>query len=310
MSVSMSKEKNEWDTYWQAADADGEVFVGEKGEKNNVLKSYWTDIFSAFSKDDLIVDIASGAGSIYRSIDYSAFDHLYAVDASKPALASLKSDLSSINIIEQDISEPILGLSKIKRIVSQFGIEYGGVASFEAAIGQIDNGGSIHTVSHIEDSTIQTKQKHQLSGIALLHDSRFFSVSKLCVRSIFDNDKAEIDKHTLQFRAIEPNVRGFSNQHPQTLTAHILNAFQQMMQRLSRFDKEEVLLWLDESEQQSFTIKKRGEAIVGAALNQEKIDRIEKLCERNNFTAFEAKNVYGDAQTQPIGVAISAKKSV
>lgn len=300
--------KQQWNEFWETESDSHEVFICGGDDKNTTLSMLWQSVFSKFNNEDRIVDVASGAGSLYRSIDTSRFSDLVAVDCSASALAILHKDLPSVRTIEQDIRKLHTMISDADQIVSQFGIEYGGINAFEASIGILSDGGSIHCLCHADSSSIPVQQQQQLEGIELIKSSEFLLLAMRCISAMYKNDVPLIEKSIEQFRRVEPLLAGFASKYPATFAAHIHSSLKSMIIRLKHYDEKVVTQWCENALIQCDELASRARDILNVALSTEKIDQIKKLFVSNNLENVVVKSIINDNNTTVIGLLISANK--
>ena len=85
-----------WSEYWEKEGADGEVFVNARGDKHPALADFWQAVFAGMPAGSRIVDIASGAGSIYAHLPADHGFELHAVDIAAEALQVLVSRIPDV----------------------------------------------------------------------------------------------------------------------------------------------------------------------------------------------------------------------
>ncbi|MDC8831670.1 hypothetical protein [Alteromonas gilva] len=304
----MIDEKQDWNAYWQTSQDSHEVYVSREGKNKDKLGALWQSVFAQFNAKDCIVDIASGAGSVYRSIEYKRFNNLIAIDGSAAALQALQHDMPTVDVIEHDISQPVATLPEVKHIVSQFGIEYGGIDAFEAALSKLSDGGTLTCLCHSDDSLIQRQQKRQLASIDVLESTHFIVLAIDCVKAIYANDQPAIAKAINAFRVAEPIVAQFAVEHSETIAAYIHMSLKEIMVNLNKYAEQDVLNWCDQATQKCNDIANRGRIIRGAALNQEKLEALQQLFNSFAMQNFKADTFMDTQRKSVIGLLLSATK--
>ena len=114
-----------WSHYWENDGKDGEVFVNSQGERPGYLSDHWIKRFASMGSGNNILDIASGAGSIFDnlSVDQRAQNSIFACDISSQALAILKKRMPETKVLVcSSLKTPFLDES-FDLVVSQFGID-------------------------------------------------------------------------------------------------------------------------------------------------------------------------------------------
>ena len=70
-----------WSDYWEKdGAAGGEVFVNAKGGRHPALAEFWLSRFADLAEGARVLDVASGAGSIYAHLDPGHGLDLHATD--------------------------------------------------------------------------------------------------------------------------------------------------------------------------------------------------------------------------------------
>ena len=113
-----------WSEYWEKDGADGEVFVNAQGNKHPALADYWQAVFADMPAGSRIVDVASGAGSIYAHLSADHGFELHAVDIAAQALQALASRVPGVQITVSAAEDMPYDDRSFELVVSQFGIEY------------------------------------------------------------------------------------------------------------------------------------------------------------------------------------------
>lgn len=297
-----------WNEFWAKESDFHEVFVCGGDDNNNALKKLWHSVFAQFNSQERIIDIASGAGSIYRSISAKNFSNLVAVDGSASALNALSKDLPEVTTIEQDITIHNTDIDCADHIVSQFGIEYGGIAAFKVALAMLSSGGSIHCLCHGQKSSIPIQQQQQLEGIELIRTTEFLSIAIHCIAAMYRNDVPMIEKYVGQFRKVEPLLARFASEFPQTFAAYIHASLKKMILRLKSYNEKDVLEWCESALDQCDEVESRARDIVNIALDTDKIQQLKQLFTLNKMENFQVEDVINDNNASVIGLLISASK--
>ncbi|PRO73749.1 hypothetical protein C6Y40_10110 [Alteromonas alba] len=300
--------KKKWNEFWATESDFHEVFVCGGDDNNNALKKLWHSVFAQFSSQARIIDMASGAGSIYRSIEAKSFSNLVAVDGSTAALSALSKGLPDVTTIEQDITIYNPEVERADHVVSQFGIEYGGIAAFKVALAMLSSGGSVHCLCHGQNSSIPLQQRQQLEGIELIRTTEFLSLAMHCIAAMYRNDVPMIEKYVEQFRKVEPLLARFASEYPQTFAAHIHASLKKMILQLKSYNEKDVLEWCESAMAQCDELESRARDIVNIALDTDKIQQLEQLFALKKMENFQVEDVINENNASVIGLLISARK--
>lgn len=306
--MTMISELNEWSRYWESEGQSGEVFCDRRGSPNQTLSSYWISVFNQFMPLDTIVDVACGAGSIYRSVDVKNYQDLHAIDGSESALSILKRDFPNVNVHSQNITEGELSVKNILHAVSQYGVEYGGVEAFDTVARSVVAGGTLNVISHCEDSVIQCHQQAQIDGVKLIQHYDFFSKAAECVKYIFANDSENVMPAVKRFKEIEPYIADFSTQHSNTICAHMHKSLKTLMENVSKYSEQDIKNWLSSASKQCDDVVGRASSVRDASLTGRKIKNIADILQKYNFKEVKISPFKDSSSNQLLGVEINAVK--
>ena len=94
----MTGSEQGWSDYWQREGAKGEVFVNAEGESHPALAEYWQRQLASVAGPARIIDLASGAGSIYAHLPEEHEFELFAADISPVALETLSGRFDKVSM--------------------------------------------------------------------------------------------------------------------------------------------------------------------------------------------------------------------
>lgn len=243
-------EKDKWSDYWQTESAAGEVFVDKNGEKHKALGEFWRHCLDSLPEGTSIVDLASGAGSIFADLSRSKQFDLHAADLSPEALSKLKERLPQVQTKVCSASALPYSDGTFDIVVSQFGIEYAGQAGFIEAARVVKKGGYIHVLCHIEDGYIDSKNKSELHGAQLVKELAFIEKAIAVTDASFQQNQALLKKTFDQFVAVEPLLADYVNNSTQGIHHHLYHGFKTLFIKREAYSKQDILSWLEGMQKQ------------------------------------------------------------
>lgn len=301
--------KDSWSDYWLSEGADGEVFVNQKGQKHQELKAVWRKFFDAHPSGKLL-DIASGAGSIFADTDNLVNYDSFAADLSSSALALLKQKFPSVSTIECSADKVPLQDGTMDLLVSQFGIEYSGLDGFKEACRLIADGGKIQFVCHIKDGRIYKPNFLQLEGAKLVKSLDFIAKAKAMVTADFVGNPEQSKPVFEAFTGCEPILAEYNKQFPQGVHHHLYTGFKKMMLNRAAYLNQDILDWLDAM---VFEVEKsisRRNEICRAALDIADIEAIKEIYANHNLQNIHAKPIYLPDEDLPLAWLVRADKKL
>ena len=115
----MSNSEKGWTDYWKKDSADGEVFVNAQGERHPALAEFWRQQFECLPDGSRIIDLASGAGSVFAHLPEGHDHQLFAADISQVALKALEERFPGVTTIVCSADQVPLGDGSFDVVVSQ-----------------------------------------------------------------------------------------------------------------------------------------------------------------------------------------------
>ncbi len=136
-----------WSDYWEKdGAAGGEVFVNAKGGRHPALAEFWLSRFADLAEGARVLDVASGAGSIYAHLDPGHGFDLNATDIAPEALEALAKRIEGVSTEVSGAENLPYEDASFDLVVSQYGIEYAGSEAFSEAARLVRPGGSLATL--------------------------------------------------------------------------------------------------------------------------------------------------------------------
>lgn len=245
----MSQSEN-WSNYWEYESLKGEVFVDKSGNKHPELAEFWKQVFNDFQSTEQIIDLASGAGSIFHSVNHQTFLNLHAVDISDIALERLQEDIPQAQVQIGTCSNLPFSDHSFDHILSQFGIEYSTEDGFYEALRIMAINGDFTALVHYKDGYIDDRNASELEGIELLIEGAFVNISAKIANSFNSKNTLLTQKYVQEFSAIEPLVHAYCTKHGSGMPAHCYSGCKRLLQEYAKYNHADIIQWFENMQQE------------------------------------------------------------
>jgi len=279
---------NKWLEYWQQDELHADVFTNKDGKKHDNLRKFWQTHIAELKSSSSLLDIASGAGAIYRCIPNIKEYEANALDISKEALAMLKADIPTIKIHPEFLNSKSFGESKFDAVLSQFGIEYLGDSGFMQVPRLLKSGGKCVFLSHIKDGVIDRRTQQSLHGLTLLQDIQFLSRAAAVADAFALDQRQVVEQSVKAFTSIEPKIAAYCTKVPSGHHVHLYQGIKQLLSQYNSYGHAAVIKWIDEASKQASQNMERLASMHKAALAKDDIIRITALFEKKGLTITNA----------------------
>lgn len=300
--------EDKWSEYWNNEGAKGECFVNEKGEKHPELAKFWHNIFEDVSKESNILDVACGAGSIYKDNPKVKEANLFATDLSGNALSQLQAAIPQSMCFLSSASQSAIAPQTINYLVSQFGIEYAGLDAMLAITKCVKPGGKLCFLSHIEDGHIDARNKAELQGVNLCIDTNFVEVAKNATKAAFGSDSAEQQRTLQAFVAIEPLLSQYAEKLKLGVHYHLYWGFRKLFVERHKYHLDDIINWLSGMANELDVASTRLKEMRKAALTKDDVNQYETKLINAEFTNICIKPLVLSGHDLPVAWQISAEK--
>lgn len=307
-----SDHAQDWNNYWQgrSAKASGNALLGVGIENNDVLTTFWQNIFSNVPKSTQLVDFACGAGSVLKQAKAAGLSNLTGIDVSKNAIDVLKNKIPTAIGHVGAVDNTPFETDSFDMVVSQFGFEYaGGRSEIMAAVREMTRivkpSGQIVLVSHIKGGAIVRGCQQSLEQIIRVIKSGFFESAKDCFNIIAKSQKAtrQADKDAVIQAMTRLNDKaepimvwlrqaGDSKQEFVRFTYHLLESTHKLLVNLNNFHLKDCLTWLDDMRSEVLAYEGRMTSMLGAAISEELALRISEDISSNNTEVSRPEKLY------------------
>ncbi len=259
----MSESHAQWSEYWTTDGASGEVFVNAKGEKHPYLAEYWRKKFEVLDQGGRIIDLASGAGSVFVQLPADHGLDLHAADISIEALGALHERIPEARTVVCAADRVPYQDRSFDLVVSQFGIEYAGLEAFGEAARLVASGGKLVALCHIRDGYIDSNNRAQLGEATLAVDTGFIDKAIKLTEAAFSQNRDADVKARNDFIPAERQLAAAVARQKVGIHAHLYLGFRKLFEERLGYALSDITTWLTE---------------MRADLDRN-IDRLSRICE-------------------------------
>lgn len=259
----MSNSEKGWSDYWEQDGADGEVFVNAQGERHPALAEFWQKQFSALPEGSRIIDLASGAGSVFAHLPQGHDHHLFAADISRVALKAVEERFPNITTIVCSADQVPLDDGSFDVVVSQFGVEYAGIQAFSEVARLIETGGRFIALCHVRDGYIDTGNRAQLAEAKLVAKIDFIDKAVNLITATYASNAQATRRAEEDFVLAATQVGNAIDRIKRGIHTHLFFGFRELFEKRQQYDVADIVGWLDDM---------RGELKMN-------IDRLARMCE-------------------------------
>ena len=242
----MSSTDQVWADYWQHDGDSGEVFVNSKGERHPALAEYWGAVFEGIPCNAAVIDIASGAGSIFAHLPAGHGLDLFAADIAEEALKALTDRIPGVTTTVCSADAVPYDDGHFDLVVSQFGIEYAGIDAFTEAARLVAPSGCLSGLCHVADGYIDSNNKAQLEEAKLVNETGFIDLATDLTKAGFS---ADVDAMQRSEKAFVPAMRKIAagmQRCPRGIHSHLYQGFQRLFEQRRAYDEADITTWLEQ----------------------------------------------------------------
>lgn len=296
-----------WSEYWEQEGAQGEVFVSIKGKRHPVLAEHWQELFAAIEAGSRVLDVASGAGSIFASLPDGHGLKLYASDIAPAALEQLSKRIQGVTTAEASADSLPFDDRSFDVVVSQFGIEYAGIGAFAEAGRVVDSGGRLVVLAHIEDGYIDTNNKAQLAEAKLTKECAFIARAIELTKAAFANDPDRLAKEEQAMIPLISTMGEAVGRCRQGVHAYLLGGFRKLYENRRQYDESDIVGWLEGMAGEVDRSIDRLTRIRSVALGEQQIETVRADLQGLSFTDLVVEP-YMAGHERPLAWRIDARR--
>ncbi len=242
----MSTTDQGWADYWQHDGDGGEVFVNSKGQRHPALAEFWSAVFEGVPDRARVIDLASGAGSIFAHLPADHSLRLFAADIAEEALQVLEERITGVTTIVCSADAVPYDDGHFDLVVSQFGIEYAGIHAFTEAARLVAAGGRLAGLCHVENGYIDSNNKAQLEEARLVHDTQFIDLAIALTKAGFSADAQAKQRTEAAFVPAMKKIAAGMQRCPRGIHSHLLQGFRSLFERRRAYDEADITTWLEQ----------------------------------------------------------------
>ncbi len=304
----MSSTDQGWADYWQHDGDSGEVFVNSKGERHPALAEFWNVVFAGTAADAAVIDIASGAGSVFAHLPEGHSLQLFAADIAQEALASLSNRIPGVTTMVCSADAVPYGDGRFDLVVSQFGIEYAGIDAFTEAARLVAPRGRLVSLCHVEDGYIDSNNRAQLDEAILVDESGFIDLAIDLTMAGFSADTAAKQRSEAAFAPAMQQVGEGVRRCPQGIHSHLFQGFQQLFEQRQKYDEADITSWLGEMRKDLNKNMDRLTRMRAAALSPEDVANITENLTSAGLQEIQFKQFMTSGNNLPVAWSLSASR--
>ena len=298
-----------WSEYWEKDGADGEVFVNAQGNRHPALADYWQAVFADVPAGSRIVDVASGAGSIYAHLPADHGFKLHAVDIAAEALQVLASRIPDVRTTIAAAEDMPFDDRSFELVVSQFGIEYAGIDAFGEAARLVASCGRLVVLAHVADGYIDSNNKAQLEEALVTRESEFIPQAKGLTRTAFGNDAKSLADREQAFIAVIGTMRQAVGRCPAGVHAHLLAGFRKLYENRRQYAAADILTWLTAMDGELDKTIDRLTRMRAAALSEKDMAAIVDGLKSAGFVEVESAPFLTPGNDRPVAWSLTARRA-
>jgi ubiquinone/menaquinone biosynthesis C-methylase UbiE len=303
--------KNNWTDYWQKEGAGGEVYVNKDGGKSPVLSNFWREQFSKLGNvknNNKIIDIASGAGSIFANLPEHHSFTLFAADVSQHALEQLKLRIDNVTTVTCGVDKVPFDNCYFDTVVSQYGMEYAGLNAFNEAARLVAVDGVLIVICHYENGQIDSRNQVELQGAYLAKKLEFIDRAILVSKTSFAAKEHELKQAFDSFIEVEPKLAAYCTKHPSGVHSYLYAGFKQLFTNKQSYTLDDIVGWLEGMRPEVDKSILRLEEMRRAALSLAEMQDIKSRLEQNGLSNVVFVPLVVPGNTVPIAWELRAQR--
>lgn len=278
-----------WDAFWRARDPD--VSQADAGANDPALGEFWLELFErelVGSKILRVLDVACGNGAVTRlALQASAASgtdiEACCIDYSQMAIDELRAECPLVTGVACDLRHIPFDEHTFDLVVSQFGIEYGGIEAFDEAARLVAANGVLAAIVHMCGGAIQRECAGNLEVVTALNESELMPRARDAFAAGFDLVAGRISESRFRqtdrpFATAVATVKGILDAHgPRAIGGLLANVFKDigyMYARIPNYVPEEVFAWIDDVSAKFTSFEGRMDSMANSALDRAAIDDV------------------------------------
>lgn len=300
---------NSWSDYWVHDGAGGEVFVSQQGDRHPALAEHWQRVFSGVQAKARVIDLASGAGSVYAHLPADHGFDLHAVDISADALEMLRHRVPGTTTKACSAADIPYDDAAFDLVVSQFGVEYAGLEAFPEAARLVSSGGKLAVICHYAGGYIDSRNRELLAGATVAKESAFVDKAFDLIEAAFSTDSDKQKQTASAFILAEKMLAAAVEKQQNGVHAHLYAGFRQLYERRRAYDKGDITRWLTQIRDELDKNIERLTHMCAAALSQDDMDTISETLGAQGLQRVTYSPFYSSGNELPIAWQLAAMRA-
>lgn len=315
MQENTLTENTGWDDYW--AGSSSGVAYGAEGVRHPVLDEFWTSMLTSVKQADRVLDVACGRGAVLEHLGDSDAQVLetIAVDYSEPALRSLREHYPDVMTVAADVVGLPFADSRFDLVLSQFGVEYGGVAAVKDLARLCAPSGQLAMVIHAEGSLVYRECETNLRVLEELRELRFISCAIEMFQAGYAVMRGQIGRKeagAAARRVLEPfhGLRSIMDRYGEDVAGGTIQTLYRetarIQERFQYHDETEVLQWLRTMEVESDRYGNRMRSMLQSAFTVSDVSTLLSEWQERGLKV-ERSEALSDLEGQVLGWSVCAR---
>ncbi|WP_078084681.1 class I SAM-dependent methyltransferase [Microbulbifer mangrovi] len=321
MSVSTA---SSWQSYWQQAKDKNVCELG--GTDHPAIEQFWHRFFrdarvgaKNASGCPRIIDIASGSGAVFGHL-YSVVDEArcypVCVDLSPDAVNAVVARWPAVSGIVADGAALPLAEHSAEIVTSQFGVEYAGIEAVRALLDIVGPGGRAGLLLHHRDGAIYRECADNYAALREVRENGFvegaiemfphaFDVLEGGARAAYEETSRNLIP---AFRDMERIMAQYGRHVAGGVIRQLYMDVNHIHSNLPRFNREEVVGWLQQTVTELDRYMERMNSMCRAALSAQSFETLTVDLANSGFDLLEAEALEGAGQAYPLAWSLVAEK--
>jgi SAM-dependent methyltransferase len=304
----MSDAEKGWSDYWQKDSADGEVFVTATGERHPALAEFWQARFKDLEDGTRLIDLASGAGSVFAHLPEGRAFKLCAADISDVALEALQQRFPGTHTVVCSADAVPLEDRSFDLVITQFGVEYAGVAAFAEAARLVAPGGRFIGLCHIRDGYIDSDNRRQLAEARIVARQEFIDHALRLITAAYSGDPAALRRAQDEFAAAATPVGEGLRRCRKGIHAYLFQGFRKLYEGRQQYDLADITGWLEAMRGELEVNLDRLGRMCEAALSETDVREIERIFENQCLIEVHCTPFQAQENELPIAWQVMARR--
>lgn len=244
----MAIDAQNWSAYWQGRRSETSL-EGPGIEVDAAIAAFWRGHLEGHPKDAALTDLACGSGTVAAHAVDLGMTTVTALDYSQEALDLVAERLPGVTTRCASVLETGLPQQSQAVVVSQFGLEYGGIPAFAEAARLVAPGGRLLTLSHYRGGGIDIEVAADLTFAQAMADTGYGAAAHALVDTAFQNLGMTDETLTgtsafADFMAASRRLVPLAQERPQSIATQTMHGFAQMMERRRHYAAQDLHDWL------------------------------------------------------------------